>query len=53
MIATDTHIIFVLLRPASATHVQAWPSAQNGAEVFFNAIGEAELRHGVAVLPAR
>ena len=52
MIILDTNVVSELLRPAPATAVEAWLSAQDGAAVFFTAIGEAELRLGVAILPA-
>ena len=52
MIVLDTNVISELLRPAPAKQVEAWLSAQNGGTVYFTAVGEAELRHGVAILPA-
>jgi predicted nucleic acid-binding protein len=52
MIVLDTNVVSELLRPAPATQVEAWLSAQDGAKVYFTAVGEAELRHGVAILPA-
>ena len=52
MIALDTDVVSELLRPAPARQVEAWLSAQDGAMVYFTAEGEAELRHGVAILPA-
>lgn len=52
MIVLDTNVVSELLRPAPAKQVEAWLSAQDGAEVYFTAVGEAELRHGVAILPA-
>lgn len=52
MIVLDTNVVSELLRPAPATLVEAWLSAQDGATVYFTAVGEAELRHGVAILPA-
>jgi toxin FitB len=52
MIVLDTNVVSELLRPAPATQVEAWLSAQDGATVYFTAVGEAELRHGVAILPA-
>ncbi|MFN7835399.1 MAG: PIN domain-containing protein [Burkholderiaceae bacterium] len=52
MIVLDTNVISELLRPAPATQVEAWLSAQDGTEVYFTTVGEAELRHGVAILPA-
>ena len=52
MIVLDTNVVSELLRPAPATQVEAWLSAQDGATVYFTAVGEAQLRHGVAILPA-
>jgi predicted nucleic acid-binding protein len=52
MIILDTNVVSELLRPAPSPAVEAWLSAQDGAAVFFTAIGEAELRLGVAILPA-
>ena len=52
MTVLDTNVVSELLRPAPATQVEAWLAAQDGAIVYFTAVGEAELRHGVAILPA-
>ncbi len=52
MIVLDTNVLSELLRPIPATQVEAWLAAQDGASVYFTAVGEAELRHGVAILPA-
>ncbi|TAK53790.1 MAG: type II toxin-antitoxin system VapC family toxin [Gammaproteobacteria bacterium] len=52
MIVLDTNVISELLRPSPAVQVEAWLAAQHGATVYFTAVGEAELRHGVAMLPA-
>lgn len=52
MIVLDTNVISELLRPSPSKQVEAWLSAQDGANLFFTAVGEAELRHGVAILPA-
>ena len=52
MIILDTNVISELLRPSPAAQVEAWLSALDGAKVYFTAIGEAELRHGVAIMPA-
>jgi predicted nucleic acid-binding protein len=46
----DTNVISEPLRPEPAEPVVAWLAAQDGDTVFFTAIGEAELRHGVAIL---
>ena len=52
MIILDTNVVSELLRPAPSLAVEAWLAAQDGATVFFTAIGEAELRLGAAILPA-
>lgn len=52
MIVIDTNVISELLRPSPARQVETWLSAQDGASVYFTTVGEAELRHGVAILPA-
>ena len=52
MIILDTNVVSELLRPAPSPAVEAWLAAQDGATVFFTAIGEAELRLGVAIVPA-
>jgi hypothetical protein len=52
MIILDTNVVSELLRAAPAPAVEAWLAAQDGAEVYFTAVSEAELRHGVAILPA-
>jgi len=52
MIVLDTNVLSELLRPTPAPQVEAWLAAQDGATVYFTAVGEAELRHGVAILPA-
>jgi predicted nucleic acid-binding protein len=51
MIVLDTNVISELLRPAPARQVEDWLAAQDGASVYFTAVGEAELRHGLAILP--
>jgi len=52
MIVLDTNIISELLRPAPNPQVETWLAAQDGATLYFTTVGEAELRHGVAILPA-
>ncbi|MBM3646143.1 MAG: type II toxin-antitoxin system VapC family toxin [Alphaproteobacteria bacterium] len=52
MIVLDTNVLSELLRPTPAPQVEAWLAAQDGTNVYFTAVGEAELRHGVAILPA-
>ena len=51
MIVLDTNVVSELLRPAPAPQVEAWLASQDGATVYFTAVGEAELRYGVAILP--
>ena len=46
MIVLGTNVLSELLRPVPAP--EAWLSAQDGATIFFTAVGEAELLHGVA-----
>ena len=52
MIILDTNVLSELLRPSPAPQVEAWLSALDATEVYFTAIGEAELRHGMALMPA-
>lgn len=51
MIVLDTNVLSEFLRPAPAPQVQAWLDRQDSASIFFTAVGEAELRYGVAILP--
>ncbi|NCX88187.1 MAG: type II toxin-antitoxin system VapC family toxin [Betaproteobacteria bacterium] len=52
MIILDTNVLSELLRPEPAKQVERWLSTQDGVKVYFTTVGEAELRHGVAQLPA-
>ncbi len=52
MIVLDINVVSELLRPAPAKQVETWLALQDGAAVYFTAVGEAELRQGVAILPA-
>jgi len=47
MIILDTNVLSELLRPEPARQVEQWLSGQDGAQVYFTTVGEAELRHGV------
>ena len=51
MIILDTNVLSELLRPDPARQVERWLAAQDGTRVYFTTVGEAELRHGVAILP--
>lgn len=52
MILLDTNVVSELMRAEPAGAVLAWFGAQDAAALFLSAISEAELRAGVAVLPA-
>jgi toxin FitB len=52
IVILDTNVVSELLRPTPAAQVEAWLAGQDGASVYFTAVGEAELRHGLAILPA-
>jgi len=52
MIIIDTNVISELFRPAPAKQVETWLADQDGANLYFTTIGEAELRHGVAIMPS-
>ena len=51
MILLDTNIVSELMRPAPSEAVLAWFAAQDAADLYLSAIGEAELRRGAAMLP--
>lgn len=51
MILLDTNVISELLRPIPDPQVEAWLADQDGATIWVTAVGEAELRYGVAILP--
>jgi hypothetical protein len=52
LIILDTNVVSELLRPAPAEAVDQWLAAQDGACIYLTTITEAELLHGVALLPA-
>jgi predicted nucleic acid-binding protein len=52
MILLDTNVVSELMRPAPSEAVLAWFAAQDAADLYLSAIGEAELRRGAAKLPA-
>lgn len=47
----DTNVVSELLRPSPKPAVEGWVAERPAAELYFSAIGEAELRYGVAMLP--
>lgn len=48
----DTNVISELMRPKPNGRVVAWIGAQAGGSLFTTAVTEAELRYGMALLPA-
>lgn len=52
MIVLDTNVLSELMRAAPERAVELWLAAQPQASVFVSAITEAELRYGLALLPA-
>lgn len=51
MIILDTNVVSEMLRPAPAPAVIDWLAAQSGEMVYLTSVTEAELRHGMAILP--
>lgn len=52
MIILDTNVVSELLRPAPEKRVVDWLAGLDGSVVYLTTITEAELRLGVAILPA-
>lgn len=52
MILLDTNVVSELMRSSPDPVVETWVTEHSVEELFFSAIGEAELRYGVAVMPA-
>ncbi len=51
MIVLDTNVASELMRPAPTPAVTAWIAQRDAASLFLTAVGEAELRYGIAILP--
>ena len=49
-ILLDTNIVSELLRPLPDPAVEAWVGEHPAGDLYFSAVGEAELRYGVALL---
>ena len=47
----DTNVLYESLRPSPDPAVESWVAERPAAELHFSAVGEAELRYGVAILP--
>ena len=48
----DTNVVSELIRKMPDPAVEAWAAGHALGELFFSAVGEAELRYGAAILPA-
>jgi predicted nucleic acid-binding protein len=48
----DSNVVSELMRKSADPAVEAWVRGQPVEDLFFSAVGEAELRYGAAVLPA-
>ena len=51
MILLDTNVVSELMRKSPEPAVEVWTASQSAEELFFSAVGEAELRYGAAILP--
>lgn len=52
MFLLDTNVVSELLRTSPDAVVERWIDGHWETDLYFSAIGEAELRYGVAILPA-
>ncbi|MYD65865.1 MAG: type II toxin-antitoxin system VapC family toxin [Chloroflexi bacterium] len=52
MIVLDTNVVSELMRENSAPEVREWFFAQSSSDVYLSAVTEAELRYGIAIMPA-
>ncbi len=52
MFLLDTNVVSELLRPSPEPAVETWVEDRRATDLYFSAIGEAELRYGIAILPA-
>lgn len=52
MFVLDTNVVSELIRPHPHPAVVAWVRARAAGSLFFTAIGEAEMRFGLAIMPA-
>ncbi len=48
----DTNVVSEMLRPTPNPAVERWVGEHRGSELYFSAVGEAEMRYGVVFLPA-
>ena len=52
MLVMDTNVVSELMRPTPAPAVSAWVAGRDAREMYLTAVTEAELRYGVATMPA-
>lgn len=52
MYVLDTNVVSELMRPTPDPSVEAWVAGHRAADLHFSSIGEAEIRFGVAIMPA-
>ena len=52
MLVIDTNVASELMRSVPTPSVAAWIAERDAAEIYLTAVSEAELRFGVAILPA-
>ena len=52
MILLDTSVLSELMRPYPSPAVESWLGNRPAGSLFFSAVGEAELRFGLALMPA-
>ena len=48
----DTNVVSELIRKLPDPAVETWAASHALGQLFFSAVGEAELRYGAAILPA-
>ncbi len=51
MIVLDTNVVSELLRPSPDPAVETWVGNCPATGLYFSAVGEAELRYGLAIMP--
>ena len=52
MVVLDTNVVSELMRAAPSVEVLAWMDERPSRELFVTAVTEAEVRTGIAILPA-
>lgn len=52
MIVLDTNVVSELMKPAPAAEVARWIAGQPAAILYTTSVSQAEVLHGIALLPA-